>query len=549
MYFFFWGNEKFPIFSGIGKVNFYMCQFPFDLDRVESFESWTKLASFDYVLVNSRYTRKYYMQYLVPYIPEFISLNKLLPKIEVVYPPRNELNIDIFSKNKQHIALLGRIFEGRQNKGHLLALQKFKELSNFSDFPVTTELFIAGQIQPGHEKYAEFLQLYAKKHEIRVKFVFSADSTEIKRVLKEAKVFWHLTGIDTLETDDPASTEHFGISIVEAMTEGCIPIATNRGGPIDIITNNTNGFLANTLNDYVSFTRLIFEMSDDDIQHMKSNAINKAETFSNLAFAKRVSFLVQRGFANSPFRIFLEKNYAEMSKVGLKLSLTPKHTAVIVEPGFNSGFEFCVKNVLKHLGESWSLHVFHSAENDSFVKTSIASIEGVKYSVLSSIVEVNDYNQLLKTKEFWNGIQGEKILIFQSDSLMLTTNITSFTKFDYIGAPWHLQNERWELIQSLGLVDGVGNGGFSLRSRRAMIEISSKFGPNSPVSEQEDVFFASYAKKLGYRVADRASAYSFCHEVPCTDLKFDGFPMAIHAAWYYFDKNTIESYFAKSLMI
>ena len=44
-----------------------------------------------------------------------------------------------------------------------------------------------------------------------------------------------MTGLAAYSHNDPADHEHFGISIVEGMSAGCLPIAYCVGGANDII--------------------------------------------------------------------------------------------------------------------------------------------------------------------------------------------------------------------------------------------------------------------------------------------------------------------------
>ena len=61
------------------------------------------------------------------------------------------------------------------------------------------------------------------------------------------------------------------------------------------------------------------------------------------------------------------------------------------------------------------------------------------------------YSLFLASKEFWNLLSGEKILIYQEDSCILNYNINDFIEYDYIGATWpEKQNDT---------LYGVGNGG------------------------------------------------------------------------------------------
>jgi hypothetical protein len=49
----------------------------------------------------------------------------------------------------------------------------------------------------------------------QIEFHVSASSETVHKTLSSSLVQWHLTGADSDTHSDPASEEHFGISIVE----------------------------------------------------------------------------------------------------------------------------------------------------------------------------------------------------------------------------------------------------------------------------------------------------------------------------------------------
>jgi hypothetical protein len=154
----------------------------------------------------------------------------------------------------------------------------------------------------------------------------------------------------------------------------------------------------------------------------------------------------------------------------------------------------------------------------------------------------------MKNASFWQSFGADHVLLFQTDSLILKPGLEWFTRFDYIGAPWHLTNERWsQPVLKAALPDGVGNGGFSMRSVNAMVRVCDRFTPASPLKEQEDIFFATHIQQdPSLQLGDRRSAYDFCLEVPCNDLPVTQ-PFALHAAWYYNDLPVVQTLLESSL--
>lgn len=119
---------------------------------------------------------------------------------------------------------------------------------------------------------------------------------------------------------------------------------------------------------------------------------------------------------------------------------------------------------------------------------------------------------------------------------------SSCYSISYAGAPWDvIDNPDNKLLLEAGeFKNGVGNGGFSLRSTKVMLQIVNEFAKNSPIDENEDLFFAKNVEKLGYNIAPRHIAYSFCREQLCKDIedRSDDVPFALHSAWYYYNERT-----------
>lgn len=84
----------------------------------------------------------------------------------------------------------------------------------------------------------------------------NAPRDELSSHYAAAAIFWHAAGYG--EPDDaPELAEHFGISTVEAMAAGCVPIVINRGGQREIVEHGVTGFLWNTLGELKHYTLLV----------------------------------------------------------------------------------------------------------------------------------------------------------------------------------------------------------------------------------------------------------------------------------------------------
>lgn len=178
--------------------------------------------------------------------------------------------------------------------------------------------------------------------------------------------------------------------------------------------------------------------------------------------------------------------------------------AVIIEPRIHKNFLTSIKPTMFYLNENksdikWGLQIFHGNKNEDFVKEMTKSWDNVEYfnTGIDNFTHI-EHSEYMESNIFWKNVNGEKALIFQTDSLLLRSGIDEFLKYDYIGAPWRKTKE--------GKL--VGNGGLSLRSVIKMIEICDNHKPTEQI--WEDIFFIKHLNGAG--VADFEIARRFSME-------------------------------------
>lgn len=221
----------------------------------------------------------------------------------------------------------------------------------------------------------------------------------------------------------------------------------------------------------------------------------------------------------TPFQIFC-KNCLDL--IQTKKILVDKYSnkkSVIVETRDLIHNEFVIKNTINSLGNGWGHIVFCSKENYDSIKIICDEISNDIEIILleKNITSRDDYNSLLLSKDFWDKIDCEKILIYQTDTFIFKEFDDKFLEFDYLGAPWN--DKHADVIKKkLGINVPFGNGGLSLRD----VEFCKKTLSNDydsiiykPLGNdlsliEEDLFFSYYFVKQNKDLGD--IVYDFSYE-------------------------------------
>ena len=282
------GNHIIPPSPGRGKANIFLLQFPFPTadDRIRAEKSaW---STYDHIVVYSNFVKNRVFK-----LAEEFGLGSL--PIDVIYPPtRISSTAEPQIRNPHSIIHVGRFFAGGHCKKQDLLIRVFERLVHQQP-QANLQLHLVGSLhpEPAHREYYRMCRDLAEG--LPIYFHLDASPAELTSLYERSSIYWHATGLGEDVTREPHKAEHFGISIVEAMSAGCIPVVYGVGGPTEIVEDNISGFVFNDAAELIELTSRV--LADNDsmwVAAMRSAAKLRANRFSEQVFAAEWRGVIDR---------------------------------------------------------------------------------------------------------------------------------------------------------------------------------------------------------------------------------------------------------------
>jgi len=234
------------------------------------------LSSYDKFIANSNFTKYWIKKYWDK-------------ESTVIYPPIETKKFKP-GKKRNMILNVGRFFVGGHSKRQDVLVEVFKSMVDNKELSSEWELHLVGGVASGieHQNYLAKIMERAKNYPIY--FHISADFSELKKLYSQAKIYWHATGYGKHLNKEPIALEHFGITVVEAMSAGCIPIVFNAGGLKEPVNNNKN-YLWNDMNELQKKTLDV--INSKSLRKKSKQFIERADDFSIDRFSKEILELIR----------------------------------------------------------------------------------------------------------------------------------------------------------------------------------------------------------------------------------------------------------------
>ena len=228
-----------------------------------------KLRSWNLIVFNSKFTRN------------TAEADWGRPSV-VIYPPVDTSEIKPLDKEKI-ILNVGRLTPFKQDKKQELLIEEFLKISKKAK---GWHLVLAGSAFKEDEEFIE--KLKAKEKGQPVSIMPNLSYEKLLELFGHSSIYWHAKGF---QVDDPTLMGHFGITTVEAMAAGAVPVVINRGGQVEIVRDNDAGLLWNGLEELENMTLDLIK--DEKLRkELSKKAIEASKLYSKDVFKEAILKLV-----------------------------------------------------------------------------------------------------------------------------------------------------------------------------------------------------------------------------------------------------------------
>lgn len=261
------GDGSLPF--SFAKKNYYIIQFP---------TPWATHGGVLERLKESRITKILcYSSYVQSYIEKSIKAPV------VVLPPSIRMQEYTVGEKEPFILSVGRFTQGMNTKNQRIMIQAMKAL--LSQGVKGWKLVLAGGMLPEDHAFVESLQKEAAGFPIEIQV--NVPRTMLLSLFRKASIYWHAAGFGVDINTHPEQVEHFGITTVEAMASGAVPLVYPAGGQLEIVDDGLNGYYWKDIPELVNKTSTLIHKESERTRLMHTARI-KADIFDISHFSQKV---------------------------------------------------------------------------------------------------------------------------------------------------------------------------------------------------------------------------------------------------------------------
>lgn len=261
----------------VGTKLYVHFQFPVEWIDGKSLKTKIKLFFVRKIFCNSYFTKS------------FID-KKLNVKSDVLYPPVN-LYVNKNIRKENIILHVGRFdvdSNGSNFKKQDVMINVFKKMvdAGLENWKLRLVVGVGDQDKDKLNKLKKMSEGYP------MELMINIPNKELWKHYSKAKIYWHATGYGEDLDKFPEKAEHFGISTVEAMGSGVVPVVFNAGGQKEIVEDEKSGYLWDTLEDFARKTTNLIK--DEKLRKEMSDAtIRRSEIYCGDRFCKELQNLIK----------------------------------------------------------------------------------------------------------------------------------------------------------------------------------------------------------------------------------------------------------------
>ncbi len=269
-------------FLSDGSIPFIYCklivhfQFPVEWVDTNSFLFMLKNSRISKVVCNSYFTKRY--------------IDKKFGKDSfILYPPAST-NSEPLGEKENLILTVGRFSilpNGTDFKKLAFLAESFKKFQRkrLKGWRMAIVTSVKGEDEDRFNKF----QSEIKNSKITI--YKNASHEQIISLYKKAKIYWHASGFGEDLLKFPERAEHFGISTVEAMSYGAVPVVVDAGGQPEIVKENENGYLWKSEDELIKKTHKL-AVNKDLFANLQEEGVETSKRFGKERFCEELNHLI-----------------------------------------------------------------------------------------------------------------------------------------------------------------------------------------------------------------------------------------------------------------